>query len=275
MVSAAIEGEAQMEPRANYTIVGAFVIFFMALLVLAIIWFSASQYKPHETYQVYMGEAVSGLTIQAPVKFNGVEVGYVDDIEVNPQNPKQVLLTLSIEKGTPIDQSTTATLKPQGITGVTYIGLQANTEHAPKIPILPGNKYPIITYQPSVLAELHNSMHEITAVFKQMRETIKTLFTSENSLAIHNTLMHLDKVTKNLSDNSTNISAGIKELTSTLQETKALAKTISQQAVPGTVQTLGHINKLLNDLQQVTDTLKNNPSALIRGQAPRPAGPGE
>ncbi len=264
-----------MEPRANYTIVGAFVIFFIALLVIAIIWFSASQYKPHEIYQVYMDEAVSGLTIEAPVKFNGVEVGYVDDIEVNPRNAKQVLLTLSIEKGTPINQSTTATLKPQGITGVSYIGLQANAVSAPKIPILPGNKYPIIAYAPSVLAELRNSLHEITADFKQVRETIRTLFTPENSLAIHNTLLHLDKVTKSLADNSADISSSIKELTGTLQESKALAKSISQQAVPGTVQTLGNINKLISNLQQVADTLKNNPSSLIRGQAPGPKGPGE
>src|SRR5262245_37042478 len=129
-----------MEPRVNYVIVGLFVVVLTTLLVAALIWFTAAQHKPHQIYLVYMNEPATGLSIDAPVKFNGVDVGTVKDIRLNYSNPKQVCLELSIETGTPINQSTMATLMVQGITGVTYVGLSASAVHAPPLEIKPGEK---------------------------------------------------------------------------------------------------------------------------------------
>ena len=61
-------------------------------------------------------ESVAGLNLNAPVKYNGVEVGKVSDIRLDPVNPEKVRLTFAIEHGTPIKADTVAVLKTQGLT---------------------------------------------------------------------------------------------------------------------------------------------------------------
>jgi phospholipid/cholesterol/gamma-HCH transport system substrate-binding protein len=61
-----------------------------------------------------MEESVSGLYVNAPVKFRGVEVGRVNALGLRPDNPQQVRITLAIESGVPITVDTVATLAFQG-----------------------------------------------------------------------------------------------------------------------------------------------------------------
>ncbi|MDP2786291.1 MAG: MCE family protein, partial [Sulfurimicrobium sp.] len=62
-----------METKVNYTIVGLFVILLFAALVAGILWLSGgAQYrKTYDTYLAYMNESVSGLNLNAPVKYRG------------------------------------------------------------------------------------------------------------------------------------------------------------------------------------------------------------
>ena len=48
-----------MEPRANYFIVGLFVIGLTMIAIASILWFSAGERKVRNTYLVYMDESVS------------------------------------------------------------------------------------------------------------------------------------------------------------------------------------------------------------------------
>lgn len=169
-----------MEPKVNYMVVGLFVVVLTTALVAGLIWFTAAEHKPHRTYLVYMNEAATGLAIAATVKFNGVDVGYVKDIRLNPANPQQVILELSIETDAPINQSTTATLMMQGITGVSYVGLSAKAAFASPIAIKPGEHYPEIPYTPSLLVQLNNVLSDIGAGMKGLREAFEGLLNEKN-----------------------------------------------------------------------------------------------
>src|SRR6056297_868388 len=100
-----------METKVNYTIVGIFVTVLLAVIILIGLWLSSGlKTKAYKIYQTYMNESVSGLSENAPVKYNGVNVGMVESIELNLQNPSQVILTLEIKPNVPITQTTTAHL---------------------------------------------------------------------------------------------------------------------------------------------------------------------
>src|SRR5690606_22120300 len=117
-----------MDTKVNYTVVGIFVILLCLMLVIFFLWLTSLQHREvYDTYIVYMHEEVSGLGTQGPVRYNGVKVGYVDSIRLNPQDPQQVVLKLKIRRGTPITTSTIATLVSEGITGIDYVGLKALT----------------------------------------------------------------------------------------------------------------------------------------------------
>lgn len=264
-----------MEPKVHYFVVGLFVLFLSAAFVAALLWFSASQHKVHVPYLLDMKEAVSGLNEQAPVKFNGVEVGYVDKISLNPVNPQQVELLLQIEKGTPINQSTTASLMAQGITGITYIGLKAAAVSAPKLKLQPGRNYPVIPSTPSLLVQLNSAVREVTADLKEINDAFQKLLSKENQAAIQHTLVHLDQFSGVLAKNAEEINLTIKNASAALGQTQNFAQTLNEQTLPSITQAVNQLNGVLGKADQLTETLSANPSVLIRGAQPKALGPGE
>jgi phospholipid/cholesterol/gamma-HCH transport system ATP-binding protein len=85
------------------TLVGAFVLLLGAALVAGVLWLAAGVDggKPTAPYQSIFTESVAGLNLDAPVKYLGVDVGKVKRIAIDPDNPRQVLLGLQIEQGSP------------------------------------------------------------------------------------------------------------------------------------------------------------------------------
>ena len=103
----------------NYTLVGAFVLVLGAALIGVVLWIASggSVQRKYDLYLAIEEESVAGLNLNAPVKYNGVEVGKVKDIKLDPADPKRVRLMFAIERGTPVRQDTVAVLKTQGLTG--------------------------------------------------------------------------------------------------------------------------------------------------------------
>lgn len=264
-----------MEPRANYFIVGLFVIGLTAVLVGAILWFTAGQHKVRNDYITYLNESVSGLSVQAPVKFNGVEVGSVIDIALNPANPQQVRLLLAIDEGTPINQSTKAVLMTQGITGVMFVGLKAGAAKASPLTIKPGNRYPIIASESSLLVQLDTILREITGDMHKITESFQQLLDKNNLKSIHDSLAHIAKVTGVFADRSADLDSSLKGLNGTLQDSQAVVQDFSQQLLPSLTSTMNKFNRVLNQVEPLATTLKDNPSALVRGKLPATPGPGE
>ncbi len=264
-----------MEPRVNYFIVGLFVIGLTAATIVTTFWLSASDHKSYKKYLVYMKESVSGLSVQASVKFNGVEVGSVTDIRLNAKDPQQVELLLSIEKGTPINQSTKAMLMSQGITGIMFIGLKAGAAAAPPLVVQPGQNYPIIAWQPSVLVQVDAAIREITQDIRNISDDFEELMNEENQQAVHQTLINMAKLSSVLADQSQQIGGSLKNLNVILQNSQQVMQGFSQQVMPGMVNALDAFNRILQQLGPLSKTLQENPSVLIRGKAQGALGPGE
>ena len=96
-----------------------------AALIGGVLWLASggSFRQAYDVYRAYSDESVSGLNLNAPVKYNGVEVGKVQEIRLDPANPERVNLLFAIERGTPIKVDTVAVLKTQGLTGIAYVEL--------------------------------------------------------------------------------------------------------------------------------------------------------
>ncbi len=300
-----------MEFRVNYVVVGLFVLIITALTLATGLWLSAGfQNKTYDIYEILMYEPVSGLNEQAPVKFNGVQVGYIKSIDLNDLNPRQVILLAALETGTPITKSTVATLMSQGITGVTYIGLKARTPHADPLKKLPGEEYPIIPSAPSFLVELDSTLRDLSSHLVDVTNSIERILSPENAKKLSNILTHTDNILKNIDDHSQDISEILKNtnkvithiskgsedfpnamkqfnrtLVSLEQASDDLSGFIDQggytlrqwsnQFVPTTFSLLYQVSRLTANLDTVASELKTQPSLLIYGKAAAPLGPGE
>ena len=200
-----------METKVNYAVVGVFVLALGAALVAGILWIaSGGAFQKH--YDLYLAieeESVAGLNLNAPVKFNGVDVGKVRDIQLDTADPKRVTLTFAIESGTPIKTDTEAVLKTQGLTGIAYVELSGSSAGAPPLRAAAGEKYPVIRTKPSLSARLENILTTVLAKLDSTSNNINELLSDENRLAIKNTLANLAAVTQTVAARKGTLDAGI------------------------------------------------------------------
>lgn len=300
-----------MEGKSSYFAVGIFVIGLVVAALAIFFWLTLRKHdQNYSTYVVYLHEEVSGLSVQSAVRYNGVPVGYVKSIELVPSNPQLVKVLLDIEAGTPVNTSTVATLMSQGITGVDYIGLQAQQVNAPPLTVHKGETYPVIPSKPSLLMQLSEVMPEITRKITQLSDSISQLFDKQNTDSIAATLQNLKIFTATLKDNSANLTASMNslnellsharvaakglpqlvastsstmkalhstatEFSSTAVSAKAALNSLSQQLVPSAQQVLQQLNNVAVNLDSVSGELNRNPSMLLRGKKPATLGPGE
>lgn len=237
-----------MDNKVNYTYVGLFVVVLVAALVTIFIWLEGLTKRENLVdYAVYMNESVAGLVPKAQVTFNGVKVGTVDSIELNPRDPQQVRLILSVKANTPINQSTVAVLKSQGITGVTYVGLSATRKDAPPIIKRSGHTYPMIPSKPSFLETISDALEDVTKNIKTLSVSVQKLVDDQNRQAIADSLQSIKSVTNNLVKNEKHFN---KIILSTESLTKNLAT--SSQHLPDTVREL---NEALKSLTTMADKI--------------------
>jgi phospholipid/cholesterol/gamma-HCH transport system substrate-binding protein len=184
----------------NYALVGAFVLFLSGVLVAGILWLASGGLfqKDLVYYWAFEDESVAGLNLNAPVKYQGVNVGKVETISLDPNNPERVILLLAIEQGTPIQIDTIATLKTQGLTGIAYLELSGSKKGSPTLQVTANNAYPVIPTKPSlntrlenVLTELIGKMNSTTGNFSAISADVKR-FTGETLPALEHLISELN-----------------------------------------------------------------------------------
>ena len=144
-----------METRANHALVGAFVLAAIAALVGFVVWISKAQFNQEfDFYDVVFEGAVNGLSEGGEVRFNGIKVGEVVDLGLDPQDPNNVIAEIRVEDETPIHQDSTASLELQGITGVTFIQIDAGTSSLPLLKDVTAQGRPRILTERTQLEEL-------------------------------------------------------------------------------------------------------------------------
>jgi phospholipid/cholesterol/gamma-HCH transport system substrate-binding protein len=118
-----------MENKAHAMAAGAFVLVVTALLALLAIWLTRDNTE-RDLYDMSTSETVSGLQPQAAVRFRGVPVGKVELIGFDAKVKGNVLIRVSIDRGTPVTKSTFATVASQGVTGLGFIQLDDDGKSA-------------------------------------------------------------------------------------------------------------------------------------------------
>lgn len=286
-----------MEPKTNYTAVGVIVLILAASLLSALLWMSVGfERKTYKDYLVYIDESVHGLTEDSPVKFNGVKVGMVSDIQLDEHDPQKIQLLLKVESKVPITTSTHATLVTQGITGTTFLGLRATSATLAPLKKQKGQPYPIIPYE---ISSFNQIMENITS----LSNSLKRVFDEENANHLKSTLTNLQQLSQTISDNNKNIDASLRDLPKIMDELKAtvrqvgsmanhmseasdrVSKTMSagkesidairQQTLPEAATLMQHLDLIAANLEQVSAQMRQNPAVIIRGSAPATPGPGE
>lgn len=205
----------------NYALVGSFVLLLGAVLVAGLLWLASGGafQKKYDLYLAIEDESVAGLNLNAPVKYNGVDVGKVKDIQLDTSNPERVNLLFAIERGTPIKEDTVAVLKTQGITGIVYVELNGGALNAPPLIAAAGSPYPVIRTKPSLSARLENVLTSLLAKLDNTSSSINTFLSEENKAAFKSALADIAAVTHTIAARQDAIDASITHAAQTLDHT--------------------------------------------------------
>jgi len=136
-----------METRANYVIVGTFVLICIIGLFIAVLWVAGSQFREEYTYyRTYFTGAVTGLGKGTVVRYNGIDIGHAYDVAIDDADPKRVIVTLQIDPKAKIHVDSIATLESQGLTGAIYVEIEGGTATSSLLQAQPGQPYPVIPW---------------------------------------------------------------------------------------------------------------------------------
>jgi len=210
-----------METKVNYALVGGFVLVLSALLVGAVLWLASggALQKKYDLYLAIEDESVAGLNLNAPVKYNGVAVGKVQQINLDPANPERVILLFAIERGTPIKEDTVAVLKIQGLTGIAYVELGGGTRNSPPLRTAPGNEYPVIRTAPSIGARLENVLTSVLTKLDNTSNNINAILSTENQNSLKNALADIATVAHTIARRNDKLDASLVNAARTLENT--------------------------------------------------------
>lgn len=194
-----------MNNRVNYSLIGFLVLFALSAMMVFGYWLlKPSKEVEMKVYAIYFDESVSGLNLDAPVKYKGINVGKVIALNINPKNSEQVEILITVLKSTPIKTSTVAQLTSQGITGLSYINLSFGDESSEFLKAQKGQEYPVIKTIPSLLIKLENTVGDLTLnlsdTLQRTRELLKEENQAEFSLLLKNSAIFVSKMNQTLDD---------------------------------------------------------------------------
>jgi phospholipid/cholesterol/gamma-HCH transport system substrate-binding protein len=116
-----------------------FLVGFVVLLFGGLIFVAGSQFwEERDPYVIHFSESVAGLDVGSPIKLNGVAVGRVESVGLDPSNIENVIVEITINGGIPLRRDAEAVVQLAGITGLKYIELNPGTRGQPRLP--PGSR---------------------------------------------------------------------------------------------------------------------------------------
>ncbi|MFZ5689883.1 MAG: MlaD family protein [Pseudomonadota bacterium] len=120
-----------METRANYILIGLFTLATILGAFGFVYWFHhVGGTGERMTYRVMFQGPIGGLRSGASVTFNGIRVGEVTELSLDPKDPKNSIATISVEASTPVRADTEVSLDSQGLTGIAVLALRGGSSSA-------------------------------------------------------------------------------------------------------------------------------------------------
>ena len=212
-----------MERETNYTAVGAFVLLVVTMAGLFVYWYAgSSDARDYARYEIYFNGSVSGLNRGSTVRYLGVEVGRVVTIRIDKRASDRVQVIADIDEHTPISKDTLASLAMQGVTGLLYIDLLANTKGG-RMESVPSEQYPVIDSVQSNFDRLLSSLPDLVGRATDVVDRASRVLSNENIAAFSKTMQHLEQSAAMLPATMRDASAVVADLKSTLVDVRAAA----------------------------------------------------
>jgi phospholipid/cholesterol/gamma-HCH transport system substrate-binding protein len=207
-------------------------------------------------YQIRTRDSVSGLIVDSPVEFHGVDVGKVAKIEL--VGGTNVNILLSVVKSASVSKATVATITSRGLaargfTGYAYVALENTGADAGPLTVERGERYPTIPAAPSRIDTMDTTVAEATAKLEVITRILQSLLDDETIASLKRSVSGLQVLSDVLrSTLDENLIASLK---TSLQDVDNITRRMRAVLDDKTV---ADLKRSLEALQEITITFAAN-----------------
>lgn len=277
-----------MSKQANKTLIGAFVVGAIALVVAGVLIFGSGRFLSEKApFVLYFDGSVKGLNIGAPVVFRGVEVGSVTDIllvsdqakmdlsipvfiEIEPNRVRikegQRIRSTEEAMGLLIKRGLRAQLEMQSlVTGQMMVALDFHPDKPERL--LGDGKVPEIPTISSPFEELAETIKKapIEEILSNIESAAVGIESIINSPEAKGMLSSLNKSLEDIRKLVNNLDEQVKPLADTTRETlieyQGLARNVSSKVEPVT----SNVDGALDDARKLMQDLNSNLNKIAAG----------
>lgn len=302
-----------MENRSHALAAGIFTLLLGIAAAVAIWWLGQSQEDAH-IYLLETRRSVTGLNLQAQVRYRGIRAGKVEAIEPSPRDPRVLQVRISLNRKFKLTRSATAQLGYQGVTGLAFVLIEDDQADAtpltgengepPRIALKPtlfdtlGEKAGDIVGQIAAVSarlnrvldeknaqNLSRTLENVAVASEGLREMPQVVAALREALSETN-LRHLKQILAHLEKTAGESAPLTAEMRDMVRSMTSLSRRLDQLAGGAGEEfagaTLPRANALLRELAtnsrqltRILDGLEDNPQMLIFGRGAPAPGPGE
>ena len=210
-----------METKANYLMIGGFVLGVLALAFVFVFWMTNLAGGGKRYFIVFDG-SVAGLATGSSVGFNGIKVGEVQSMQLDPADARKVQVLISLHGDTPVRENSHASMQSLGLTGGTGIQITAGTPDSPFLVATAENPIPVIAADRGGGQGLFDAapavMNNANALLLRFNDLV-----AEIKNSIHKTLTNVESVTTMLDQRKDDIAKTITDVQAAAQSFKDLS----------------------------------------------------
>ena len=227
-----------MVSRATKIRLGVFLIIgaIMILLFAAAVAGNKLTQRWDTYYIMFQDYPVSGLQVGGTVNYQGIKVGQVEGIKIDPQDVSKVIISINIEPGTPIKEDTEAVLSLVGITGLKAVEIKGGTNAAQNM--APGS---YIKAGSTMLDDISDRALSIAEKIDVIASNIGEITNNENQESIARILNETSLL---LADTRVNLSGTLESLNRIAENTAGVTEDFSK-----------NLEKLTDNLTQNIDLI--------------------
>ena len=193
-----------METRARHALIGLFMLAVIIASFAFVYWLeNKGGFGERTAYQIRFGGSTSGLLVGSSVLFNGIRVGEVTGLGLDPEYPEQVVASIGVDPGTPIRSDTQVGIETQGLTGGAAVTLRGGSATAEAVP------------PQGVLMAPPQAGQDWTQAARDAFQRVDDVL-AENSDALHGAITNIDTFAGALARNSDKVDgilAGLEKMT--------------------------------------------------------------
>jgi phospholipid/cholesterol/gamma-HCH transport system substrate-binding protein len=277
-----------METRAHHLMIGSFAIGITLLTFLFLMWIGKFEFnRQYQLYDWRFPGSVSGLSKAADVLYNGIKVGEVIDLRLDPENPSDVLVRIKVERLTPVKRDSYASLETQGLTGVAAVLIAGGSKKAGLLTAVAGKEFPEIPTRKSTFQKLFAGAPELINRGNAVLDRLTTFLNPANEEKFGMTIDHVERLTMNLakaSDKFDSIASNLDKIIAgdakgTLADVRGVAEDIRQimadargplkdfarRGLPEVLLAISDARQMIASVDRAAQRLESSPSSLIFG----------